>query len=67
MTIRTKQKITPDTNERLSEIAEILLNGIYRLEEKEKAQNPQILLASKSSASLHSTGSKLINKQNYVL
>lgn len=62
MTIQTKQIITPKTNplrqDRLSEIAEILLNGIRRLEERKKAENPQILLASKSFLSLHSTDSK---------
>jgi hypothetical protein len=62
MTIQTKQIITPKTNPlrqyRLSEIAEILLNGIRRLEERKKAENPQILLASKSFQSLHSTDSK---------
>ena len=62
MTIQTKQKITQKTNplrqERLSEVAEILLNGIRRLEERKKAENPQILLASKSFPSLHNTDSK---------
>ncbi len=67
MTIRTKQNITPESQERLSEIAEILLKGIYRLEERKRAENLQITLASKSSPSLHSTDSTVINKQNYVL
>jgi len=62
MTIQTKQKITQRTNplnqDRLSEVAEILLNGIRRLEERKKAENPQILLASKTFPSLHSTDSK---------
>jgi hypothetical protein len=62
MTIQTKQIITPKTNplrqDRLSEIAEILLNGIRRLEERKKTENPQILLDSKSFQSLHSTDSK---------
>jgi len=62
MTIRTKQIITQKTNslirERLSEVAEILLNGIRRLEERKKAENLQIPLASKSFQSLHSTDSK---------
>ena len=62
MTIQTKQIITPKTNplrqDRLSEIAEILLNGIRRLEERKKAENPQILLDSKSFQSLHNTDSK---------
>ncbi len=62
MTTQTKQRITPKTNplrqDRLYEIAEILLNGIRRLEERKKAGNPQIPLASKSFPSLHSTDSK---------
>ncbi len=59
MTIRTKQIITPKTTSiRLSEVAEILLNGIRRLEERKKAENLQIPLASKSLQSLHSTDSK---------
>jgi len=62
MTIQTKQKITQRTNplnqDRLSEVAEILLNGIRRLEERKKAENPQILLASKTFPSLHSTDYK---------
>lgn len=62
MTIQTKQIIAPKTNfliqERLSKIAEILLNGIRRLEERKKAENLQIPLASKSLQSLHSTDSK---------
>lgn len=62
MTIQTKQRITPKTNplrqDRLSEIAEILLNGIRRLEERKKAENLQIPLASKSFLSLHNTDSK---------
>lgn len=62
MTIQTKQinasKTNPLRQDRLSEIAEILLNGIRRLEERKKAENPQILLASKSFPSLHSTDSK---------
>ncbi len=67
MTIQTKQRITSESKEKLSEIAEILLRGIYRLEEKKRAENLQITLASKSSPSLHSTDSTVINKQNYVL
>ena len=62
MTIQTKQRITPKTNplkqDRLSEIAEILLNGIRRLEERKKAENLHIPLASKSFPSLHNTDSK---------
>lgn len=62
MTIQTKQRITQKTShikqERLSEIAEILLNGIRRLEERKKAENLQIPLASKSFPSLHNTDSK---------
>ncbi len=62
MTIQTKQIITPKTNspvqERLSKVAEILLNGIRRLEERKKAENLQIPLASKSLQSLHSTDFK---------
>ena len=55
MTIQTKQRITSESQEKLSEIAEILLRGIYRLEERKRAENLQIMLASKSSSSLHST------------
>ncbi len=62
MTIQTKQRIAPKTNplnrDRLSEVAEILLNGIRRLEERKKAENPQIPLASKTFSSLHSVDSK---------
>ena len=69
MTIQTKQRITQKTShikqERLSEVAEILLRGIYRLEERKRAENLQIILASKSSPSLHSTDSTVINKQDY--
>lgn len=64
MTIQTKRRITSESQEKLSEIAEILLRGIYRLEEKKRAENLQIMLASKSSPSLHSTDSALINKQD---
>ncbi len=64
MTIQTKQRITSESQEKLSEIAEILLRGIYRLEERKRAENLQIMLASKSSPSLHSTDSTVINKQD---
>ena len=67
MKTRTHQKTISGSGERISEIATILLNGIRRLEEKEKAENPHNKLASKSSPSPYSTSSRVINQQNYVL
>lgn len=67
MKTRTNQQIISDSGERISQIAEILLNGIRRLEEREKAENPHNKLASKSSPSLYNTGSTVINNQNHVL
>jgi len=55
MELRTKkQKILPSYQKRLSEIAEILVNGICRLEAKERYQNQQILVDNNYSPSLHS-------------
>ena len=55
MELRTKkQKILPSYQKRLSEIAEILANGICRLEAKERYQNQQILVDNNYSPSLHS-------------
>jgi hypothetical protein len=52
-------KITSSAHERLQEIGKILANGIYRLEVKERSQNPQILVDNKPFPSLHSVDSNL--------
>lgn len=59
-----KQKILLPHQQRLLEITEILLNGICRLEAKERSQNQQIPLANNSLASVHSTSSNPNCKTN---
>lgn len=63
MEIQTRNKKTPNSSqEKLREIARILLNGICRLEAFERSQNFQILLDNKPLRSLHSIDSNS-NKQ----
>lgn len=50
-------KIPNSSHERLQEIGKILANGIYRLEAKERSQNPKILVDNKPFPSLHSIDS----------
>lgn len=54
-----KQKPANLSQERLQEIGKILSNGIYRLEEKERSRNSQILVDNKPFPSLHSVDSNL--------
>lgn len=66
MQIRTKNQKTPNSSqEKLQEIGKILLNGICRLEAKERSQNFQILLDNKPFPSLHSIDSNL--NQQFML
>ena len=52
-----KEESVNSTHDKLKEIGKILSNGIYRLELKERDQNPQILLDNKPFPSLYSVGS----------
>lgn len=53
------------SQERLQEIGKILINGICRLEAKEREENKQNLLDNNTSPSLHSIGSN--TNQQYML
>jgi hypothetical protein len=50
-----KSKITTSPNKRFQEIAKILINGISRLQSKEKFQNPHFPLDNNYFPSTHST------------
>jgi hypothetical protein len=56
MEIRTKKQNYSKNQERVSEIAEILVRGICRLESKKIPENKQIQLDNKPFRSLHSIG-----------
>lgn len=53
------QKTKIPQKNRIAEISEILLNGIRRLEAKERSQNLHLLVDSNYSRSLHSVDSNL--------
>lgn len=60
MELKTKkQKIEISPHKKLQEIGKILSYGIYRLEEKERSQNSQILVDNKPFPSVHSIDSNL--------
>jgi hypothetical protein len=56
------RKPKPASHEKLQEIGKILSNGSYRLEEKERSKNSQILVDNKPFPSVHSIDSNS-NKQ----
>ncbi len=55
MEIRTGKQNSFKEREKISEIAEILARGIYRLEDKKSSKKEQIQLDNKPPRSLHST------------
>jgi hypothetical protein len=55
MEIRTGKQNSFKEREKISEIAEILARGIYRLEDKKSSKKEQIQLDNKPARSLHST------------
>ena len=58
MTSKNKEnESAKQAQKRLAEIAEILLNGVRRLEAKESAQNFHLLVDSKHQRSLHGVDS----------
>ena len=65
------QKLNDDQNgsdfssQKIREIAKILAEGIYRLEVKERSNNPLILLDNKSFRSLHSVDSNHYIRNKY--